>query len=94
MGIYVNPEGETKEDWLAKHGKILLGVPKWDDVEEGKLPVCLLDNGPFTAAGVADSPSELDAFSRPDDPRPKTWFMVSIVDLETVCGEELTEEVG
>jgi hypothetical protein len=87
MGVYVNPQDMSKEDWLALHGQILLDPPKWEDIEdieEGKLPVCLVDNGPFKAAGVAFAKRELDEFTRPDDPRPKTWFMVSIKDLGEV----------
>ena len=89
MGIYVNPVGEPKESWLANHGELLLDPPKWEDVKEGSLPVCLVDNGPFKAAAVIYSKSELEEFSSPTDPRPKVWFMAKISDLEPVCGEPI-----
>jgi hypothetical protein len=84
MGVYVNPQDMSKEDWLALHGQILLDPPKWEDIEEGKLPVCLVQNAFFSAAGIAFSESELACFSNPSDPRPRSWFMVSIKDLEKV----------
>jgi hypothetical protein len=69
MGIYVNPrDGLTKEAWLAMHGDRTLGPC---EITAEHLPVCLVDNGLFTAAGVAYTPRELEAFQQPDDLRPK-----------------------
>lgn len=78
MGFYINPkDGSSKEDWLKKNGSLLVFGPSefsWkDDVEF--LPVCLVDNGPFTAAGIAFNEREFQAFNRPDD-RPKEWYKV------------------
>ena len=73
-----------KEVWLAQNGEQLPGVPKWEDVPSGMLPVCLMNNGPFTAAGIAYSQRELEEFSRADDPRPKVWFLCLTDDLHTV----------
>jgi hypothetical protein len=89
MGIYVNPTGMSKEDWLAQNGKMLIDPPKWEDVEDGSLPICLVDNGPFRAAGVCFSKQELECFTDPTDPRSKTWFMVEVDKLSDVCGEPL-----
>lgn len=83
MGMYINPTDMTKEEWLAKHGEHVNAKPPWDrDV----LPVCLIDNIAFTAAGVAYSPAELEAFASPD-PRPRKWYRVARVDLEAVIPE-------
>ena len=35
--------------------------------------ICVVDNGPFAAAGYAYSESEYDEFARPDG-RPRKWF--------------------
>jgi len=74
MGFYVNPDnGERKETWLAKNGKVVAS-PKFDAASPNAL-VCLVDNGPFTAAGVAYSQAELDAFSY-NDGRKRKWYEV------------------
>ena len=66
MGYYINPPGETKEEWLNNHGLEVTG----DDVTWGRLPdmilVCLVDNGPFTAAGICYSEVEFDEFNASD----------------------------
>ena len=76
MGYYVNPpSGWTKERWLRQYGQRVSDVPTFDDSKK-TLPVCLVDNGAFTAAGVAYSQRELEAFNRPNDNRPKEWYVV------------------
>lgn len=77
MGYYVNPPNESKESFLKREG-ILAPHTKinWEDVPEGFLPVVLVDNGPFTAAGIAYCKSELEAFTAPNDWRPRTIYFV------------------
>lgn len=84
MGAYVNPAGTDKADWLERNGERLSGAPNSVDVDSGSLPVCLVDNGWMTAAGVAYSQGELAAFSDPWDQRPKVWYQVDIDLLLTV----------
>jgi len=74
MGIYINPAGCTKEEFLKING-ILLSRAQWPDNDEMAL-VCLVDNGPFSAAAIACSRSEMKVFNRPDDPRPMKWYWV------------------
>lgn len=77
MGFYINPEGQTKEEFLAKHGKPLTDKQlKEFDFKSEELPVCFVDNGWMTAAAIAYDGLERDRFSRPDE-RPKQWFAVS-----------------
>ncbi len=82
MGYYINPkDGSTKEDWLEKFALSdlhlqLNGIPKWSEVPEDCLPVCLVDNQIFTAAAIVYDEREFDAFNDPDDFRPKNWFFV------------------
>lgn len=74
MGCYINPPTGTKEDWLAEHGhQVWLTECQITTTE---VPVCLVDNGGFTAAAVAFDKHELKAFSDPADPRYKVWYMV------------------
>lgn len=96
MGCYVNPPNETKEDFLLRCGEPVQGILKWKNVPKGFLPVMLINNGPFTAAGIAYCEEELHAFTRPDDLRPKLLFLVKIEDLYAVSPvkEYLEREAG
>lgn len=38
--------------------------------------MCLLNNGPFTAAAVAYNEGEWKELTREDDPRPRKWFII------------------
>ena len=82
MGCYVNPKGESKEAFLKREGRPI----RQDEAEitNEEYPVCLVDNGWMTAAGVADCQGELKAFTDPSDLRPKAWFMVSKAKLRDV----------
>jgi hypothetical protein len=72
MGWYINPRSSTKEDWLAEHGTPTRGPT---EITETHLPVCLVNNGYFTAAVICPDERELIEFGR-DDNRPKVWFSV------------------
>lgn len=74
MGSYINPVDQTKENWLQGNAT-LTDVPSSVDDKPGYLPVCLVDNGMFTAAGIAFDERELQAFTYPDGRR-KMWFWV------------------
>lgn len=81
MGFYINPTDQTKEDFLFKNGHLIRDKHAKDVLSgklfEGKfLPVCLMDNGPFTAAGIAYDEAEIEAFQVEGDRRPKTWFAI------------------
>jgi hypothetical protein len=73
MGCYINPQSMSKEEWLKVHGTRANGPTA---ITEDTVPVCLVDNGPFTAAAVAYDERELAAFSDPRDNRMKFWFQV------------------
>lgn len=86
MGCYVDPpDGTDKALWLKDNGDPLGWAPSSLSVlPNDKLPVCLIDNGLFTAAGVAFSDAELAVFDDSSDPRPKLWFSVPRVLLREV----------
>lgn len=81
MGYYINPKRQSKEQFLSEKGERLTKPPKWENVPDGFLPVALVDNGPFTAAGICYSERELACFSDDRDPRPIIFYMVSVEDL-------------
>ncbi len=82
MGQYLNPPHGTKDTWLTANGFL---SPKsrisWADVPKGMLPVILVDNGMFAAAGVAYNERELEAFQSPGDYRPRRVFFVATTKL-------------
>lgn len=83
MGYYVNPPDNTKEQWLADNGREVV-EPTSPLAPPGFLFVCLVDNGPFTAAAVCYDDREYSAFADPSDRRPRRWFMVSVDALRMV----------
>ena len=66
MRYYVNPRNESNESFLMREG---IEVPShwkinWNSVPKGFLPVVLIDNGTFIAAGVAYSEAEFKVFNQ------------------------------
>lgn len=47
--------------------------------------VCVIDNGPFEAAAVIYSESELSYFSDPSESRPMTWLAVPVQQIRQFC---------
>jgi len=88
MGLYIDPKGRRKEEWLQEHGTIITDDFEWTAFDEDTLPVVLIENGLFTAAGVAYSEAEYDLFMEPDG-RPRTVFAVSKKDIMEVTGGAL-----
>ncbi len=84
MGLYIDPVDMSKEDWLLKNGTRI--APAFTDPCSGDVTVCLVNNGPFTAAAVAYSEREVDAFNQPRDGRPKVWFRVPAKQVNVVTG--------
>lgn len=92
MGFYINPRDMSKEDWLTLYGSPIQSSIHLTDALFGSwkspdgdpmLPVCLVDNGAFTAAAVGIDAAEVNEFMRSDGRR-KRWFFVPINDLITV----------
>ena len=83
MGYYINPgDGTDKEEFLANHA-VMVGHTTLDALHHfmahtsDVLPVVLLDNGVFTAAGIAYNKAELDVFLDPTDDRHRMVFLIS-----------------
>lgn len=81
MGAYLNPPTTTKERWLVDNAVFVKEPPQSIDELPDCLPVCLVDNGAFTAAGIAYNEQELKHFKDPDGRR-KTWFWAEIEKLK------------
>jgi len=94
MGIYINPPGMSKEDWLVAHGTSTIPPRHHRRTKDGQdeLAVCLIHNFAFSAAAIAFSPRELEAFGSPLDARPKLWFWVPTSHLTLpVCGVNMAD---
>lgn len=80
MGCYVNlPNDGNKKNWLEMAGeKFIPNVNSWKEKPKDTLPVVLVDNGPFMAAGVCFDNDEWLAFSEPGDNRQKWYYYVDI----------------
>lgn len=79
MGYYINPPTMAKEEWLANQSEFSYTAPK-QYRDEKHVAVVLVDNGMFTAAGIAYDQHELAAFAR-EDGRAKLWFWVPIAEI-------------
>lgn len=91
--LYLNPKDISKEEWLVDNAISILSadthtiIPFTQAVIDKCLPVVLVDNGPFTAAVIAESQEDLDCFLNPADFRPKKVYIVPVEFLVEVTGE-------
>ncbi len=89
VGYYVNPNDRSKDVFLMSNGVAVPGrTLDWADVPNGSLPVVHIDNGIFTSAGIAYCEAELKEFTRSDDRRPRTIYIVPINKLLEVSGDD------
>jgi hypothetical protein len=87
MGMYINPSNETKESWLSKNAEHYGQQYRRADTSSDYktiFPVCLVDNGPFTAAAICFRQEEFECFSQPDDYRPKNWYVCNVDNLKSI----------
>ena len=87
MGEYINidPDEGTKEEWLITNGKLLDHTPHGFTDTADSFFVCLVDNGPFTAASIMYDETEHLEFTRSDDVRPRKYYSVSKDKLLGAC---------
>lgn len=87
MGYYINPpECGARGKALALlqyHGAKQVLKPTFKP-DVGL--VCVVNNGPFEAAGFIYSQNELDAFNYPYDLRPKIWLEMDLTKAQQLSG--------
>jgi hypothetical protein len=81
MGFYVNPKGQTKEEFLKQNGT-QDERPDFEKVPTGHMLVVLVNNGWMTAAGIIFDENEFKAATDPSDPRPKIFYHVPVSALQ------------
>ena len=79
MGYYIEtPVHLGKAKYLVDHHNAELVLSPEDFKFDGdEALVCVVENGPFDAAGVAYDAAERDSFNNPTDPRAKTWLKIT-----------------
>lgn len=88
MGFYIETDGHNnKANWILKNCKDSYVAPITLDINvpKGFVPVVVMDNGAFEAAGVAFDQKELNDFIDPRDGRPKQLLMVKREDVIREC---------
>lgn len=98
MGHYINPPDKTKEQFLEEHAKsvalpIVNAYEYNADHHPTLVPICLIDNGHFTAAGVLMDATERRAFIEDGTGRPRKWYMcpIDVLDKRAGLGEKYPE---
>ncbi len=91
MGYYINTGHNVgKAEWLiVNEGAMeLMDVP----TRLSELPtelnglICVVNNGPFEAAGFIYNDRELEAFSDPSDYRDKRWLVLPLERAKELSG--------
>lgn len=82
MGYYINPPNQTKEQFLAEKA---MQISKDEfatfEFKRDLVPLCWMDNGAFSALGIAYNQSEIRAFAAPDR-RIKKFYVVPLETLK------------
>lgn len=81
----------AKIEFLRVNGQLVSEGLVFSYVPKGQLPVVLVNNGHFLAAGIAYSESELRAFTNPNDRRDRVILLVDIEKLVKVSGADFAE---
>ena len=79
MGLYINPPTMTKEEFLAAHAERVTEqrIQKFlFDPDKMALPLCLVDNGNFTALAVGFDKQETLRWHDKRDFRPKKFYII------------------
>jgi len=83
MGYYIEvPEKKGKAQQIVElyGARIVDSVPSFNDLKSGEAIICVVDNGPWEAAGFCYNEQEFDEFVAPDffgPNRPRTWVIMS-----------------
>ncbi len=93
MGYYIEtPTPLRKAQQLeAVYDAVIVPRPEgWGDVPKDKALICVLQNGPFDAAGLCYDEREFEAFRRPHTgcQRTRTWLLMDRALAYSLAGYE------
>lgn len=83
MGVYLNPRGMTKEEWLRQHAReVTLDEWTWEKREPGQMPLCAVEI-PYPAVLICYFRREMErALPRPGrDERPRRYYFAPIAEV-------------
>ena len=85
MGYYIETNGRKgKAKWLVDNAKAIV-IREPVDGTADMIPVCVVDNGAFEAAGIAFDARELAVFADPNDERERKWLSVPRTEVLKLC---------
>ncbi len=82
MGYYIEVDEPKHVTLVRKYGAKVLQQPKY--LDDGQVTICVIDNGPFRAAGICYNESEFQSFAFPDD-RPRVWLSLPAATVFQLC---------
>jgi len=87
MGFYIEGPLKCKAQYIVSEydGKIIPQPYSFSEIPEDKAIICVVDNGPFEAAGFCHSEREFECFTNPD-PRPKRWLIMDLKLAQKLSG--------
>ena len=90
MGYYIQTPGQNtgKAQYIIDNfGGVAIPQPlSFSEVPENKGLVSVVGNPWFEAAAYCYDPGEFEAFTQPDDLRPKTWLLLDKSKAEELSG--------
>lgn len=86
MGYYIETDSASgKAAYLREVFGAQYESGPYFDRSGKRVGICVVNNGPFEAAGIVFSDGEKEAFSLPDDPRPKIWLSLDRATTIKLC---------
>ncbi len=82
MGYYIETEEPKDVALIVKHHAKALTKPVY--LSGDNTTICVIDNGPFMAAGIYYNEKEFRAFAQPDN-RPRTWLSLPTEKVLQLC---------
>lgn len=96
MGLYINPEGMSKEAWLQHILALEVSEEEWTWKQrpEGLVPLCHIWNPSFTALLIAHHPREMEvALPVRGDDRPRRYYFAPIAAVAKELGEDMIQAI-
>lgn len=89
MGFYIQGPSQNKASYLIREFEAVALTKQPEDMSflyADEALVCVVENGPFDAAGYCFNDREFEAFNSPGDNRRKTWLIMKKDVVEKLTG--------